>query len=1284
MSGDALGPCRKVRARREKQGWAETSLSRDEEGAAIIALRMGHDSESGGPASSPYKPRMILAGRYQVRREIGRGGMGIVLLCRDLIVDERVALKLLIRPGVKMRPEDTWWFQEEARALAGLSHPAIVRARDFGSLEDGTPYLAMDAVPGRSLHEWIYLAHTDGLLPWPIVWACVDSVLGALAHAHSRGVIHGDLKPSNVLLDIPPGAEGNPDSPDPADSPSPGVYVLDLGLAWLMQDRVDHRLDGKRESEPTVRWGAGTPGWMAPEQIRFAAPHIGPPTDLYALGCILFAMLSDREPYVGTNEELLQQHKTAPVPEPSIPPGVPAEVGAFVMKLMAKRPWHRFEFAADARRVWRRWAPSAGATPTPLPLGSALGRDARAALASGQAGSASSPDAIAGAEPQPTTTGLLGLRPSPFVGRAFERARLLEVVAEVAERGGHRMVLLSGDAGVGKSRLAEWLCEEVHERALMVPLRARYRKIAAPLDGMVGAVTQHFRLERAERDIVEKVLMNLWEVPADDEEEKTWVAATSEWIRPASLSVDPDGRAVGPSGKRFALDRPELRWLIIRRALERIGQKRPILLWMDDLHHAAPSTFEGLLTLHRDATQMGMLVVATVRNEAVETDPRAAAQIEAALAAFAGERIDVAPMSPAQTHALLREALPLEDSAIVEAAARSKGNPLFALQLVHAWAMGGHMELRQGRYVVPRESLEVRAATTADLWEERLRALPVALRRGAMAAAALGGDIRHDVLRAELEAIGVDPDAAILSMMRAQILLSSGDRLRWPHALLQEHLLAQIFLQPDASTIFRAAATALARHPSAGSRRIVRHRVVNLIRAGEIDAAASLLHGHTAYLWGRSRDASATLRDLTLLDGKLTGAPAAMHLRWRAEALRHEGKIEHARRECEEARRLFESLDDAANDAQCLRLLGHIASDLGAPAHGRRLAMRAHALFAELGLEHGQAQCELVIGEIEFHLGDHASARQVLSSASERFLKAGDWLGRALCLVLQGWVEQAGGSPAFARELMRTARADFDAIGYRLGMAQCDITLAHADHREGDFAGARAKALSARQSFRDLANPRGEGGCERLLAMIALDTGALSAEEHARAAAKIYARLADPWGEVETRLLHAQVALDRGDAEAARDHLIACEAYALAEAEPKQHRHLTLAWLAYHEGRFQDAAREVDLARAAFKDATRTADHTPQLLDRFARMGWPKPASTRIASWRRAIGRVSVGTGEGAPTPKPPASSSRRAGGSASQPGSQGARTGGSVPPPPVAAGDPPKSPRGDLAEDRG
>ena len=102
-----------------------------------------------------FPPGTVLAGRYQVRRELGRGGMGMVYLCRDLVLDERVALKLFGRPGEATRPEDQWWFQEEARALAGLNPPAVVRARDFGALPDGTPYLVVDAATGRSLHEWI-------------------------------------------------------------------------------------------------------------------------------------------------------------------------------------------------------------------------------------------------------------------------------------------------------------------------------------------------------------------------------------------------------------------------------------------------------------------------------------------------------------------------------------------------------------------------------------------------------------------------------------------------------------------------------------------------------------------------------------------------------------------------------------------------------------------------------------------------------------------------------------------------------------------------------------------------------------------------------------------------------------------------------------------------------------------------------------------------------------------------------------------------------------------------
>jgi len=222
----------------------------------------------------------VLAGRYEIVRELGRGGMGVVYLCRDTVTGDRVALKRLRTPedSAAPRPEESWWFQQEARAVATLDHPAIVRARDFGSLSDGSPYLAMDVLPGRSVHEWM---HTT-TLPWSVVWSMVDQVLGGLAHAHARGIIHGDLKPSNIMLDLASNGRG------------PRAYMLDLGLAWLRQYRHDARLDGSAAPELAQHSGAGTVGWVAPEQIRKLASFVGPPTDLYALGCVMYRVMSGK------------------------------------------------------------------------------------------------------------------------------------------------------------------------------------------------------------------------------------------------------------------------------------------------------------------------------------------------------------------------------------------------------------------------------------------------------------------------------------------------------------------------------------------------------------------------------------------------------------------------------------------------------------------------------------------------------------------------------------------------------------------------------------------------------------------------------------------------------------------------------------------------------------------------------------------------------------------------------------------------------------------------------
>ncbi len=1217
---------------------------------------------TGERVSRGLLPGGLLGERYEVIRELGRGGMGVVYACYDRATSTKVALKRVDRPGRDVKTGETFWFHQEARALASLDHPAIVRGRDFGVLEDGSPYLVMDLIAGRSLWSLMEL----GPVPWPITWAIVDQVLAALAHAHARGVIHGDLKPQNILVETTTGGDVNAD---------PRVHVLDFGLAFLLRDRHDPRLDGAQQAQVAIPYGGGTPGFMAPEQIRRAVPHVGPPTDLYALGCILFQLLDGRPPFIAMKEDdkgnpqwdeekILQMHKRAPVPAPDLPAGVPPHVAELVIRTLAKRPWRRFEFAADLRNRWEHVRPTVAGELRDLEGEETLELPSQT----------SAPDTridvltIAGINPAAPVTPprgapeLLGLRPTPLVGRQHERFELRRLVDLVCTSDGPRtrMALLDGEAGVGKSRIAEWLCERSHETGKMVPLRARYRRINGPQDGLNGAVLAHYGLERVDRLLVEQALINVWEIEKDDDEGMTWVAATAEWLRPSSFTKTADDSSnkdrrsrnrpqVGPTGKRFTLDEPELRWLVIRRVLERIGRDRPILLWLDDCHHAPPGTFDGIVRIVREVPKLRLLVTATTRQEALTADRAMERRIENMRRALGGPRIRVGALEVADTHALLRASLPLDDRALHEAQMRSKGNPLFALQLLHAWAASGGLELVGDHYRVKDEALARRATTTADLWDERIAALDPRHGAAAEAAASLGHEFRGDVLRrlvghvVGLGGFGVNVAGALDALEKSHILVATGeDRFRFPHALLQEHLLHRLAARDDARVVFRAAAEALAHHPLAGTRRVVRHRVLNLLRAGDADAAAELLLDYVEEAWSRVRDATRTLEDLALLDlrrldvvakqGDTANAAinhpppavspywAAKHLRWRAEALRHAGRFEEAREAAQKARKSFVTLGEERDEAHVLRLLGHIASEIGEPTEGRKTVARALAAFDRLEDERGRATCEVVIGEIDYLLGDHVSARDALHRGARRFKTIGDPLGRAQCLLLLGLIELAEGVLPRARELLLEAHTEFDGIGYRLGLSQCDVALAHVDHRAGDFDGARTRAHATRSALRSLENPRGLAAVERLLAMIAIDQDdAAAAARHAHDALDLYTKLGDPWGILESRLLRAQEALLRGSVDEARIELEGCEQIQLTEAEPVQHRHLTRAWVAASQGYVRKAAQALADAHAAFPDKRRMGDHALQLIQRFDTLGWKDPAGSKVREWVESL-----------------------------------------------------------------
>ncbi|MCU0684294.1 MAG: protein kinase [Polyangiaceae bacterium] len=1155
----------------------------------------------------PLNPGHRVAERYEVVRELGRGGMGVVYLCDDRLTGERVALKCVFFDSRTSRERDAVWFHQEVRALAALDHPAIVRARDHGVLPDGNPYLVMDALRGRSVHVWKYLCR----IPWPVIWSVVDQVLGGLAHAHARGIIHGDLKPSNIII-------------DPCDGlGEPRAYLLDLGLAWLLADRTDPRLEPTPLGAPALPFGLGTPGWMAPEQIRNAVPHIGPPTDLYALGSVLFELLTRREVYEGTAKELLRKHRDELLPDFELPAEVPAGVDAFVRRLLAKRPWHRYRYAADARAAWAalrprgqiRWyAPNVRVGDEP--------RDPALLRVT--------PPSDLPANSLRFGPGIMPLRPSPLVGRQREREALW-AHAEATARGEgppKRLAVLRGEAGVGKSKLAEWLCEKAHETARLTPLRVRYRRVPGPLDGMRGAVLTHYNLVGQPRHVIEQALLNEWEVTAGDEEASTWVAAAASWLAP-------DDASVGPTGRRFVVDKPELRRAIVRHVLERIGtlSGRPILLWVDDLHLAPDVTFEGYTELTSPALPPRMFFVATVRDEALAASAEATERLGELVRRCFSLELSLTRLSEGELCELLRATLPLSAEAESAVVARSQGNPLFALQLVHAWSSGGYLTLADDVYTVPAPALRGRPITTAELWNERLGGLDGTLRQAARGAAALGEVFHADVFAHLLRLLGLDPGPSLDALRRAEILLlDRAQRLRWPHALLREHVFAELSASTGAPFMFRAAADALGTHPDADSRRIVRQRVNNLLLAGDTPEAADLLLAYVGRTWTRARDVVALRIDLALLEGRVDGVRAAHHRRWLAETARHAGRLAEAHALAEEALRAFREAGASLDEAHCLRLLAHVTSDQGAPASGRDRAIEARAIFERTNYELGLAQCDVVLGEIDYLLGAHERARVSLSRAAPAFRRAGDRLGLAQCLILQALAEQSCGRLGTARWLLRQARQAFDEIGYQLGVAQTDIALAHAEHRAGNNAPAYEQALHARDRFRALENPRGEAACERLAAMAALDLGQLDrARPHAAGAFDLYERrIPDPWGRVEALCLLAQCAIAQGALDEASRSLDEAFAIRVDEAEPIQHRALTAAWLALALGRPDRACHRLEEARRAFPDPHHTGDHTPPMLQRLRPLAEGTTAEAPLRAWLSAL-----------PSPTRPASTMR-------------------------------------------
>jgi serine/threonine-protein kinase len=287
-----------------------------DEGEATLAL-----------PPAPAQPSTLLEpkprgrfGKYLLEEEVGRGGMGVVYKARQTDLGRTVALKMILSSHLASQ-EILQRFQEEARAAAGLAHAHVVAVYEAGQVE-GQPFIAMQYVPGCSLSGRL----KQGPVPAEEAAAVVRAVAEAVHHLHRHGVVHRDLKPSNILLD----EAGHP-------------FVTDFGLVKVLGG------DSHRTHTGAV---VGTPSYMSPEQAA-GRKDLGPASDVYSLGAILYELLTGRPPFHEDNplDTLVQVLESEPTAPRRLRPGVPADLELICLRCLEKAPADRFASAEELARA---------------------------------------------------------------------------------------------------------------------------------------------------------------------------------------------------------------------------------------------------------------------------------------------------------------------------------------------------------------------------------------------------------------------------------------------------------------------------------------------------------------------------------------------------------------------------------------------------------------------------------------------------------------------------------------------------------------------------------------------------------------------------------------------------------------------------------------------------------------------------------------------------------------------------------------------------------------------
>ncbi len=1068
---------------------------------------------------------------FELEVPIGAGGMGQVWRAVHAPSESAVAVKVI---GAERAADPRWHaaLRRELEAVAALDHPGVVRVLDAGTIDSAaaaasggqlvpeSPWFAMEHASGGSLAE-----RRPGT--WRELADATRAILDALAHAHARGVLHRDLKPANVLICTS------------ADE-RPGLKLTDFGLAFALEGRAADRAV------------TGTPEFMAPEQLVGRWRDYGPWTDLYALGCLVWALATGAPVFPCpdlTAARTGHLHHPPPRFRPRMP--VPSDLPGLLHRLLEKDPRRRPAGAAAVRRLLDALGPPVA---TVLSGGAQATFDLAAMTAAGRTGSTEFgpppvgptlapaldelPDDVGwstGAPmgqrsvvqvrrrspppfhpPRPLLgagTRLVGLRPPPLVGRQAEQDALWSALVDVDRSGRAGAVVLRGPTGAGRTRLGRWLLAEALEvGAAAVGLAASWNNGAGD-HGLPALLADALALRGLSVDAARERVSALG-LPRDG------------GLAEAALRVS----GADPVRATIAL-------------VEHLARAGPVVLLLDDAHAGGEAVvLADRLLARRELVPSPVLVILTLRDEDLATRPLVALALERVRARQGVQERRLGPLDAVAREDLVQHVLGLDTGSASVVDSRSGGNPQLVIELVRGWLASGLLRPTARGFALTDVAPPPAPGGLKGAWSARIGAVtspwPADDRRAIEVAAALGDPVRERLWAAACAARGVSPPVASVDRLVEAGLATRGDGCwSFTHELAREAVLDAAAAAGERAITHLACAAALEGDPSAPWRqeRLGLHRYA----AREFSAAApSLLTA--AELREDTSDYGRAIRLLDLHDDALerAGLPpgfrahaASALARARAyangsrpedalpvaadavrQARRHGwselavkallvlghvyfrvGDLDSAEASFQEAREMGPT--STGVQARLARGLGLVSQARGALDVAARWYTRAHQLYLRDGTDRfGIATALNDLGDVARLTGDLDRAAEMYAAALAicEEVEARDALIGRLNLAMVEW---AGGRYGACREIAAAVVGPAGQLGAALAHVASLAMIAVCAGHEGDWSTWDAALARLRRLLRALPS------ADRDVVQLLVDAGGQAAErdEPARA-----------------------------------------------------------------------------------------------------------------------------------------------------------------------------------------